>query len=74
MKYLEKHLEPDLWTTYIQTFADADYEHLWQSRRSTCDKLSLSCKSSPCRCNGYLLMKKTSPALDLHVLGWFFIH
>ncbi|NEU25898.1 aminoglycoside 6-adenylyltransferase [Paenibacillus polymyxa] len=31
VKYLEKHLEPDLWTTYIQTFADADYEHLWQS-------------------------------------------
>ncbi|WP_025679672.1 aminoglycoside 6-adenylyltransferase [Paenibacillus polymyxa] len=30
-KYLEKHLEPDHWTAYIQTFADADYEHMWQS-------------------------------------------
>ncbi|KAE8557736.1 aminoglycoside 6-adenylyltransferase [Paenibacillus polymyxa] len=30
-KYFEKHLEPEHWTAYIQTFADADYEHMWQS-------------------------------------------
>jgi aminoglycoside 6-adenylyltransferase len=30
-KYFENHLEPGLWALYIQTFADADYEHMWQS-------------------------------------------
>ncbi|ALP34817.1 aminoglycoside adenylyltransferase [Paenibacillus sp. IHB B 3084] len=30
-KYFEQHLEPEHWTAYVQTFADADYEHMWQT-------------------------------------------
>jgi len=30
-KYLEKHLEPEMWELLLQTFSDADYEHTWQA-------------------------------------------
>ncbi|MBE0340505.1 aminoglycoside 6-adenylyltransferase [Paenibacillus sp. 28ISP30-2] len=30
-KYFEQHLEPEHWTVYVQTFADADYEQMWQA-------------------------------------------
>ncbi|WP_226000637.1 aminoglycoside 6-adenylyltransferase [Paenibacillus sp. BJ-4] len=30
-KYFKKLLEPEHWTAYVQTFSDADYEHMWQA-------------------------------------------
>ena len=30
-KYLDRILEPDLWTRLLQTYSDADYEHTWDA-------------------------------------------
>jgi aminoglycoside 6-adenylyltransferase len=30
-KYLERFLEPELWQLFLQTYSDADYEHIWQA-------------------------------------------
>jgi aminoglycoside 6-adenylyltransferase len=36
-KYLEKCLEPELWQLLLCTYADADYEHIWEALLATCD-------------------------------------
>ena len=30
-KYLEKYLEPDLWQMLLQTYSDAEYDHIWDA-------------------------------------------
>jgi len=30
-KYIEKHLESELWDLLLRTYSDADYEHAWQA-------------------------------------------
>jgi aminoglycoside 6-adenylyltransferase len=30
-KYLEKYLEPDLWQLLLQTYSDAEYDHIWDA-------------------------------------------
>jgi aminoglycoside 6-adenylyltransferase len=36
-KYLDRHLEPELWQMLLSTYADADYEHTWEALFNTCD-------------------------------------
>lgn len=30
-KYIEKYLEPDLWQLLLQTYPDAEYDHIWDA-------------------------------------------
>lgn len=30
-KYFETYLEPELWEQFVQTYPDAEYEHIWQA-------------------------------------------
>jgi aminoglycoside 6-adenylyltransferase len=36
-KYLQKHLEPELWELLEGTFADAGYEHTWEALFTMCE-------------------------------------
>lgn len=36
-KYLRQFLEPELWEMLLQTYPDADPEHIWQALLDTCD-------------------------------------
>lgn len=35
-KYFERHLEPRLWHTFVLTYADADYERMWDALFAMC--------------------------------------
>lgn len=36
-KYLKNYLEPELWTMFEKTYADADYDHAWDALFVMCD-------------------------------------
>jgi aminoglycoside 6-adenylyltransferase len=36
-KYLQNHLEPNVWEKLLGTFSDADIEHTWSALFTTCD-------------------------------------
>jgi aminoglycoside 6-adenylyltransferase len=41
-KYLKRYLEPELWAVLERTYADADYEHSWDSVFAMCDLFRLA--------------------------------
>lgn len=36
-KYFRRFLEPDIWNMYVKTYADGDYENLWEALFTACD-------------------------------------
>lgn len=36
-KYMQRCLEPELWASLLQTYADADYSHTWNALFAACD-------------------------------------
>ena len=36
-KYFERYLDSQLWCEYCKTYANADYDHIWQSHFTMCD-------------------------------------
>jgi aminoglycoside 6-adenylyltransferase len=44
-KYLDKYLEPDLWKLLLQTYSDAEYDHIWDSLLTMGDLFRRTAKS-----------------------------
>jgi aminoglycoside 6-adenylyltransferase len=36
-KYLQQHLEPEIWTSLLSTYSDAGYGHTWEALFAACD-------------------------------------
>ncbi|KTC86176.1 aminoglycoside 6-adenylyltransferase [Legionella cincinnatiensis] len=36
-KYIENHLEPNLWQAFLQTYVDADFKNMWTSLFKMCE-------------------------------------
>jgi aminoglycoside 6-adenylyltransferase len=43
-KYFERYLATDQWSAFVQTYADGDYEHMWQGLFTMCELFRESAK------------------------------
>ena len=44
-KHYQQHLETELWELLMETYADADYDHTWDSLEAICQLFRITSRS-----------------------------